>query len=164
MEIVEALGNIGFNWQVALANLVNFLIIFYLLKRFAWGPINNVLTKREETIREGLENAEKAKRDAVMAAEDRERVLQEARAEGNQIITSASQKAGDIVSQADSLAKQKRDQIVDDARIIIEKDKQKKAEEFKAESAELIVAGIEKVLQENFDHKQQEAFIKKVIS
>ncbi len=162
MALIEALRNIGFNWPVALANLVNFLIIFYLLKRFAFKPIDKVLTKRERTIREGLENAAKAKRDAMMAGEDRARILAEAQDQGNQIVMAAGGRADALVNEAEAIAKQKQAAILTEARRLIEKDKQAKERQVRQASAELIVSGLEKVLRENFDAKQQEGLIKKI--
>jgi F0F1-type ATP synthase membrane subunit b/b' len=45
MDILGILGKIGFDWQVALANLVNFLIIFWILKKFAFKPVREILQK-----------------------------------------------------------------------------------------------------------------------
>ncbi len=60
INVLEILGKIGFDWQVALANLVNFLIILYLLKKFAFKPIKNIIQERQNKISEGLEKAEEA--------------------------------------------------------------------------------------------------------
>jgi F0F1-type ATP synthase membrane subunit b/b' len=64
----EILGKIGFDWQVALANLVNFLIIVFLLKKFAFKPIAKIIQDRQNKINEGLENAKKAAEEAMKNA------------------------------------------------------------------------------------------------
>ncbi len=58
--VLEILGKIGFDWQVALANLVNFLIIFFILKKFAFKPIQKILKERQDKISEGLIKAQEA--------------------------------------------------------------------------------------------------------
>ncbi|MBI1866370.1 MAG: ATP synthase F0 subunit B [Candidatus Staskawiczbacteria bacterium] len=60
VNIYEILGKIGFDWQVALANLVNFLIILFVLRKFAFNPIKKLIQERQGKIDEGLEKAEEA--------------------------------------------------------------------------------------------------------
>ena len=60
MDIGLILANLGFDWRVALANLANFLIIVWILKRFAFKPIKAIIEKRENTIKEGLDKAKEA--------------------------------------------------------------------------------------------------------
>ncbi|MBU4369492.1 ATP synthase F0 subunit B, partial [Patescibacteria group bacterium] len=59
MDLQRILGNLGFDWRMALANLVNFLIIFFVLKKYAFKPIKEKLEEREKKIKTGLEDAEK---------------------------------------------------------------------------------------------------------
>ena len=59
-SLLEILGKIGFDWQVALANTVNFLIIFFLLKKFIFPSISKHITERQKKISEGLEKAKEA--------------------------------------------------------------------------------------------------------
>ena len=60
VNIYEILGKIGFDWQVALASLVNFLIILFVLKKFAFKPIKKLIQERQNKINEGIEKAEEA--------------------------------------------------------------------------------------------------------
>ena len=60
MDIAQLSANLGFDWRVALANLANFLIIVWILKRFAFKPIKAIIEKRENTIKEGLDKAKEA--------------------------------------------------------------------------------------------------------
>ena len=55
VNIYEILGKIGFDWQVALASLVNFLIILFVLKKFAFKPIKKLIQERQNKINEGIE-------------------------------------------------------------------------------------------------------------
>lgn len=59
-SIYAILQKIGFDWQVALANLVNFLIILFILKKFAFKPIKKIIEDRQDKINEGLLKAEEA--------------------------------------------------------------------------------------------------------
>ena len=57
----EILSKIGFDYRVALANLVNFLIVLWVLQKFAFPKIQIVLAERQAKIRKGLADAEAAK-------------------------------------------------------------------------------------------------------
>ena len=83
------------NWFTFAAQIVNFLVLIWLLKRFLYGPIISAMDRREETIRSRLESAEEKEREArrqseQLAAErqaleeDRERLMAEAREEVEQ--------------------------------------------------------------------------------
>ena len=60
VNLYEILQKIGFDWQVALANLVNFLIILFLLKKFAFKPIGKLIKDRQDKINEGLQKTKEA--------------------------------------------------------------------------------------------------------
>src|SRR5437868_7446876 len=87
-----------------LVAIVQFLVLFFLLQRFLWGPIQRTLQARAERIREGLEAAEAAKRDRTQMQAEVERLLAEARREAAAIAeraTKAAELAGaDIRAEA----------------------------------------------------------------
>ncbi len=99
--MLEILGKIGFDWQVALANLVNFLIIFFILRRFAWKPLKNVIEERQQKIVKGLEDAQKAATDLKMAEEIRKQKVEDAKLHANQIVSDANLKSASIISAAE---------------------------------------------------------------
>ena len=84
---MEILAKIGFDWQVALANLVNFLIIFFLLKKFLFGPIAKTLAERKKAISEGLQNAALATDALSEAKKEGDKIIAEAKAQANTIIS-----------------------------------------------------------------------------
>ena len=64
---------------------LNFLLFLFLISRFAFGPINQILESRRERIEQGLKDAEQARRDRENAEKERAAALQEARREANEI-------------------------------------------------------------------------------
>ncbi|MBP6925575.1 MAG: ATP synthase F0 subunit B, partial [Candidatus Pacebacteria bacterium] len=91
--ILLILGKIGFDWQVAFANLVNFLIIFFILKHLAFKPLQKVIEKRRAEIQTGLDNAERAKTSLLNAEQEKEVIVMAARQEANDIIATAKTQA-----------------------------------------------------------------------
>lgn len=144
--MMEILGKLGFDWQVALANLVNFLIIFYLLKRFLWKPLAGMIADREKTIKEGLDNAEKAKTDFVMAEEKSREIIAKAKAEGNEIIAKAKETADQMVVVAEERAKESAAAILAAADDRIKKQEASSYKELKEKTADLVSLVAEKFI------------------
>lgn len=163
MEIIDALAKIGFDWRVALANLVNFLIVFWLLKRFVFAPMQSKLKERKEAIEKGIEDAQIAERDRVMAKEKYEETVKEARVEATAIVSDAREKEKAIVSEAQGKAEEEARRIKSETEVSIEKERSRMQEDIRKSTAEMIVSGVEKILKEEVDEKKNEEIINSVI-
>jgi len=164
MDILEILGKIGFDWRMGLANLVNFLIIFWLLKKYAFGPIAKKIKERDQKIQQGLDDATKAASEITMAKENYEKKINEAKREANLIITKASEQGKQLVNQAAQDAQQKAEKIISDAKTVITKEKESMLAQVKEETVDLAVEISEKILKEKLDKSKNESLIKKLIS
>lgn len=163
-SIIDILGNIGFDWKVALANLVNFLIIFYLLKRFAFPKIDAVLKKRKDTIKEGLDNATRAETELQKATQLREEKLDEAKGEAHEILAGAHMEEKAIVSAAVEKAQRAADKEHQAGQARIQHDKQEMEYVFKEEAAELVLRGVEKVMRSEMNKEKNERFIQEILA
>ena len=79
---------------------LSFLILMFLLKKFAWAPILGAVKNREASIREALESAENARAEMANLHADNERILKEARAERDAMLKDARDIKASIVSSA----------------------------------------------------------------
>lgn len=114
-QILDILGSVGFNWHVALANFINFLIIFFLLNKFFFGKLGATIKQRHELIERGLSQASDAEK-ALLRAHDEERsIIKQAQKESQSIIASAevqaSSRAETIIGEAEKVAQAKADHI-----------------------------------------------------
>ncbi len=116
-EILNILGSLGFNWHVALANFVNFLIILFILNKFFFGKIGKVIQTRHDVIERGLSQASDAEKALAHAEEEKKKIVKEARKEGQEIIASAEVNATalaeSIASEADAEAARKLEAIAE---------------------------------------------------
>lgn len=161
MEVItDALNNIGFDWRVALANLVNFLIIFFLLKRFAWKPLQETLRKRREKIEKGVEDARRAETKLMEAESRKEDIVSEARREANDIVSQARDEEREIVAGAKDKAQEEANKVTSQAREQIQAEEEAMKRKIKEESAEMIVTGVEKLLRRKIDRDSNKQFIK----
>ena len=163
MDLQAILGRIGFDWQVALANLVNFLIIFLLLKYFAFKPIARIIKKRKEKIQKGLDDAQEAEAQLMIAEQQAEKIADTAKGEANQIIAAAQSRVDDLVHKAEEDAAVRAQEIVNDARKAAEKERAKMEREVRAQSADLVVASVEKILRDKITKKEHEALTEKAL-
>jgi F-type H+-transporting ATPase subunit b len=162
--MLEILGKIGFDWQVALANLINFLLVFWLLKRFAFGPIKKTIAERKEKVNQGLEDAQRAATDRQMAEQLREQTVMDAKKEANTIVAEANDKGKAFVEEAKADAEKERASILEKAEADAEGVHSKMKEEFSKEASELVLATAEKLLKSSIDAKANEELIKKTLA
>jgi F-type H+-transporting ATPase subunit b len=164
MNILGILENIGFDWQMALANFVNFLIIFYLLKRFAFTPIKRVLQERARRVEQGLEDAKRAEAERIMAEEMYEKRLSEARSEANMIVAGARTREESIVAKAQEKAETEARRIKREAENSAAKERERMEREIHERVADLVVAGVEKLLRENISPEREERVIRRMMA
>ncbi|MFH1890516.1 MAG: F0F1 ATP synthase subunit B [Candidatus Kuenenbacteria bacterium] len=163
MNILEILGKIGFDWRMGLANLVNFLIIFWLLKKYAFGPIAKKIKERDEKIQKGLEDSERAASEVMMAKENYEKKINEAKREANLIIAKAADQGKELVNKAAENAQDKAEKIISGAETVIQKEKETMIAEIKEETVEIAIQITEKIIKEKLDKASNETLIKKLI-
>ncbi|TMC83383.1 MAG: ATP synthase F0 subunit B, partial [Chloroflexi bacterium] len=91
--LADILGGFGINLIAFLSQLFSFGVIFFILWRWGFPVIIKTLNKRQEVIREGVENAERARRELEEATQRAEEVLREARRQSQDIIAQAERAA-----------------------------------------------------------------------
>lgn len=131
-------------WQA-----VVFLALVYLLAKLAWKPILTSLKERESSIQSALDSAEKAKLEMAALKSDNEKLLKEARAERDVILKEAREAASRLHDQAQADAKKNADKIIEDAKAIINTEKQAALRDVKAQVASFSLEIAEKLLKKN---------------
>ena len=104
----DALGGLGINGGFFISQLISFGVVFVLLWKWGFPAITGILDKRQAIIREGIENAERAKRDLADANARAEEILAEARRQSQETIEraakNAQQEANRIIEEANARA------------------------------------------------------------
>lgn len=157
--ILEMLGSVGFNWHVALANFVNFLIILFLLNRFVFTRIGKVIDDRDQHIKQGLLDAQEAGRAKAEAHTHKEEIIRHAETEAHTIVNDAHKKA-------ELLAVEVKDKAVHEAQAVLaeaatKKDHAKKEaeKEFAALAPKLVADLTRKALRETMTKESNDALI-----
>lgn len=142
------LSKIGFDLEVALANFVNFLIIFVLFKAFLFKPIQEIISERREKIQHGLAQAAQAEASLESAHEESEKVLKEARQKANTILAEARSHADEIAEKSAAEGKSTVSAMKERAELEIAQEKELMQQEVEKDMTHLVASLAEKVVQE----------------
>ena len=139
---------------------VAFLILFFLLSKYAWKPIVKALDERERSIEDALAKAEMAKEEMAKLTNENEQLLKQARIERDAILKEAKELKDQIVSDAKTSAQTEGAKMIEKARQEIDNQKIAAMAEVKNQVAVLSVQIAEKVLRKQFeDQSKQDALV-----
>lgn len=144
--------------------LLAFLIVFFVLRKFAWGPILNSLDQREKNIAGSLETAERVKREMAQLKSENEELMAKAREERSAMLKEARDTKDRIVAEAKEQAKVEANKIILDAQHQINAQKMAAITDVKNEVGKLVIEVTEKVLRRQLAAPEaQEQHIKGLI-
>ena len=139
--------------------ILTFLILFFVLSKFAWRPLLEALESRENTIKSSLDDAEKAKQELESLNAETETIISEARSEAQSIRLEAKSSAekvkADIIAQAGEDAKKLRDE--NEKQIQVEKDRA--INEIRQEVVDLTLTVAERVIRKNLSKEDNQDLI-----
>ena len=140
--------------------LLAFLIVFFILKKFAWKPILNSMNQREKGIADSLATAENIKAEMALMKSENEALLVKAREERAQMLKEAKETKDRIINEAKEQAKVETNKIIADAQSVINQQKMAALTDLKNQVGNLVVEVSEKVLRRELSNKQdQEKYI-----
>lgn len=146
-------------WQILI-----FLVVLFVLSKFAWKPMINGLNERENSIEEALLSAEKAKNEMAQLKADNEKLLAEARRERDHILKDATAAANKLREEAREQASHEGARIVADAKASIDLHKKAALADIKEQVAKLSVQIAEKILREKLsDDKAHKEYVSKLV-
>lgn len=164
MALVLAASLLSANFGLAIWLGIAFLLLMFLLGKFAWGPITSALDEREQTIEASITRAEAALAEAKQLQSDNEAARREAEGQAQRILADARDEAARQreVAKADlavELTEQRERASAD-----IERQKQQALGELRAEVAALAVGAAEKILRKEIDADQQRGLVDQFIA
>lgn len=140
-----------FFWQ-----LLMFILLVVLLRKFAWKPILNAIESREEGIKDALDSAEKAKLEMANLNADNERLLQEARNERETMMKEAREIKAKMIADAKEEAQAEANKTIANAQAAIESEKKAAVAELKSTVATLSVEIAEKMVKSELSNKDKQ--------
>jgi F-type H+-transporting ATPase subunit b len=161
--MAELLSNLGIDGKLLLAQIVNFVLILFLLKKFVFGKVIAHLEQRRTKIEQGLELTEKAEREMGRIEESRSRELEKAREAGEKVLADARNSAAAKEQEALAMVRGEAEKILQKAKGEAEREKTDAIRGAKTEAQKLAVLMAEKVLGRSTTKEDQDAAAKEVI-
>jgi len=146
----------NFSLDLFVKQTILFLILIFLLVKFAWKPILTALNDREEGIKDALDSAENAKREMENLQADNQKLLQEARLEREAMLKEARDLKNKMIEDAKDEASVQANKIIEQAQAAIASEKQAAISDLKAQVANLSVEIAEKVVKEELSNKDKQ--------
>lgn len=159
----SGLGTLGINGPAFLIQLITFLIVFLILRQWAFKPILRILQQRRDTIEQGVNIGEQMKKEQVELEQKVTEALHEARKKADDIVANAEAQARQAVQDAEDKALQKADGIITAAKDRIAQDTSRARKQLESEVANLVADATEVIIKEKVDAKKDAQLIDKAI-
>ncbi|MFT5078398.1 MAG: F-type H+-transporting ATPase subunit b [Planctomycetota bacterium] len=140
-----------FFWQSLL-----FILLLFLLRKYAWKPILNAVNEREEGIKDALASAENAKLEMQNLQADNQKLIQEARAERELMMKDAREIKTKMIADAKDEAQAAANKTIANAQATIQAEKKAAIADIKSQVATLSVEIAEKVVKQELSNKDKQ--------
>ncbi len=153
---MEALGiNLGY----LIVQIIAFIVLYALLSRWIYDPLNRALQERRARIAKGLEDAAAAAKARQNAEAEAEKVLAQARAEAGKLIEEARSRGEEVARQVETTARAEADRIRADAREAASTERDAQLADLRGQVAAISMAVAQRIIGEALDAKRQQALI-----
>ncbi|MBI2613685.1 MAG: F0F1 ATP synthase subunit B [Candidatus Levybacteria bacterium] len=156
---MEILKNFGVNPILLAAQVVNFLIIFFLLKKFLYKPVLELLKKRQKMIKDGIQQAEESRIKLEKVVIEEKNILMNAQLQGKKLIEDAREESIKLTLQMNESAKKQTEKMLQDAKDQIARESLEVEKRLAVNTSKLAVSFLEKSLSEFFSAKEQKEIV-----
>ena len=161
---MELIKNFGIDPILLGAQIVNFLIVLFILRKFLYKPILDTLKKRRDRISEGLRVTEEARVKLEKIAQEEKTILRNAENQGKKLIADAKKEATEMITKGDVLTKVKADRILLEAREQIALEIRGAGNKLEKKISVLAIDFIQKSIPSLFSKYDQEIAMKSILS
>ncbi len=162
-EGTSGIGALGIDPVAILAQAATFLLLFFILKKFALNRIVQTLEERRKKIDDGVRLGLEMEAEKAKLEEQIEAALQKARGTADKIIAEAHKESGEIIKKAEASASAKVDAMLADAAAKIDEEVVKAKKALAHETLQLVADATEKIIQTKLDTKQDSGLIEKAL-
>jgi len=159
----QGISALGFNFGTFIVQLITFIFIFLLIKRFAAKPLIALLEKRRKTIEEGVRLGEELNQERAKLQAEVEKVMRDARHEADQIISTGQKEAREILRDAEKAARQRSDSLMADAEHRIAEEAKRAKRSLEKEVVGMVSDATEAIVEEKVDQKKDAVLIDKAL-
>ena len=162
-ETASGLGALGISPSAFLIQLITFVLVFALLKKFAFKPIVEKLEERRKVIDEGVKAGQLLAKERQKLDKEVVEVMRDARIEADKIIATGHKEAREIIRDAEKGAERKVDAMMKDAEARIDEESEQARRRLEKEIVSLVSEATEAVVGEKVDPKKDGELIDKIL-
>lgn len=163
-EATGGLGTLGINLKIFIAQLVNFVIVLLVLRKFAYKPIVDLLDKRAKKVEDSIKNAEQIEKRVKQIEKEHHESILKAKSEAAEILETAREDAEKRKEEYLTKTKAEVDQAVQKGKEQIRNEKKQMLIEAKGDIIMLAVEASKKILKEEIDQKKSEKIAEDVVN
>jgi F-type H+-transporting ATPase subunit b len=160
----SALDTLGINGLAFISQLISFIIVLVLLGNFVLPRILETLDKRQAVIREGIENAEKAKQDLAVATTRAEHIITDASRQAQNILDRATKNAEKVARQIEEEARVRAEQINQQQIARIQQEVSRARQELSREVVNLSIEAASKVISRSMNTKDNRRLVEEFVA
>ncbi|MGZ9807168.1 F0F1 ATP synthase subunit B [Staphylococcus haemolyticus] len=153
----------GVEWGTVIVTVITFAILLALLKKFAWGPLKEVMDKRERDINRDIDEAEEAKLNAQKLEEENKKTLKQTQDEVQRILEDARVQARKQHEEIIHEANIRANGMIETAQSEINSEKERALTDINNQVSELSVLIASKVLQKEISEQDQKELVDKYL-
>ena len=144
--------------------ILTFLVLLFLLAKFAWGPLLKALEERQEMIRKSLDDADRAKQELERLHQESAQIIAEARGEAQSIVAKSRAAAETVREDLKQKAKEEADALVRGAQRQIQLETARAIQQIRHEVVDLSLAVASKLIKKNLTQEDNDALIQDSLS
>jgi len=139
--------------------ILTFLVLLFLLAKFAWGPLLKALEERQETIRKSLDDADQARQELERLHQESAQIIAEARGEAQSIVAKSRAAADTVREDLKQKAKEEAEALVRGAQRQIQLETARAIQQIRHEVVDLSLAVASKLIKKNLTQEDNDALI-----
>jgi len=157
------LGAFQISWKGLIFQLVTFLLVVLIFRRWILPPINRTLEARRQAVEKGLEDAKDSEEALAKAEAKSEEILAKARAQADAALAEAKDAGAGMVAKAEAAAAERANLIIKEAESRLSQEREKLRQELRAELGTLVADATERIIHEKIDAKKDLSLIERAI-
>jgi F-type H+-transporting ATPase subunit b len=158
------LAALGVDGKSLIFQLITFVLVFLILKKFAFGPISKMLAERRKTIDEGVKAGLEYEKARAKLDKEHERIVREAHVEADKIVGNANKEAREVVREAEKTAQRKAESVLTDAEARIHEEQERAKRSLEKDIIGLVSDATEAIVGEKIDAKKDGEIIRKLMN
>lgn len=160
---MELINKLGIDWRLLIAQIINFLVLFFVLTKFAFKPLIKILDERSRRIEQSLDEAEKIKKMHEEVTTQKEAIILAARHSAQNIIIESKKQSEEVRQKLTVEAQDEVAKILEAGRVSLAAMKEKMSQELQKEVGDLVLAATRKVLAGTVDQKVDREYVNRTL-